>query len=261
MKKHTLYFAAIAATIATPAVAAGPAPSWTGFYIGGNVGGATERASGTSNFLQAGDSAAPNPQLDALNPSSPIGGGQFGFNWQVDQRWLVGIEGDWDFMRSRYSFCRQTDTDSAACFDNGAGFETIGGATDWLATARGRLGIVTSSNMLLYVTGGVAWGQVKTNLAQSCLADGCGLSTTQLAASNSSTTDKAGWVAGLGAAVPIGPNWSARLEWLHIDLGNITGTLTTPGAIPGPTTSTTVWSRGESYDVIRVGLDYRFGAP
>jgi outer membrane immunogenic protein len=276
VNKLTIYSAVAAALVATPAVAADmavkappptspkPAPSWTGFYIGGNVDAVIQQVSGTSDFLQPGDpGGASNPQANNPTSTNAIGGVQFGYNWQFDPRWLVGIEGDWDFTHTRYSFCRQTDTLSVACFDNNNGFETIGSNTDWLATLRGRFGFVNSSNILLYVTGGVAWGRVNTNLAQSCLVDGCGDSIIKLAASNSSATDKAGWVAGLGAAIPIDRNWSARLEWLHIDLGTITSTFTTPGVINGhgATTSTTVWSRNERYDVLRVGLDYRFGAP
>jgi outer membrane immunogenic protein len=273
VNKLTIYSAVAAALSATPAIAADiamkapaapmSAPSWTGFYVGGNVGAIIQQASGTSDFVQpGGDGEAPNPQANNPTSTNAIGGVQIGYNWQLDPRWLVGIEGDWDFTHTGYSFCRQTGTGSVACFDNTDGFETISSSTDWLTTLRGRLGFINSSNVLLYVTGGVAWGQVKTDLAQSCLVEGCSASTTKLFASNASATDKAGWVAGLGAALPIDRNWSARLEWLHIDLGNITSTLATPGQVGATsTTSTTVWSRNERYDVLRVGLDYRFGSP
>jgi hypothetical protein len=52
----------------------------------------------------------------------------------------------------------------------------------------------------------------------------------------------------------VGGNWSARVEWLHFDLGTITDSFATVGA---PGVQTTVWSRSNQYDVIRVGLDYR----
>jgi outer membrane immunogenic protein len=270
MKKTIGHWAVVASLIVTPVAAAdmatkAPAPSasWAGFYIGVNGGAVIQQASGTSDFLQPLDVGdAPNPQSNNPTSTNAIGGVQIGYNWQLDPRWLLGIEGDWDFTHTRYSFCRQTDIPSAACFDNNDGFETIGSSTDWLTTLRGRFGFINTSNVLLYATGGVAWGRVETDLAQSCLAGGCGASGTKLFAASSSATDKVGWVAGLGAGIPIDRNWSARLEWLHIDLGNITSTLTTAGALLGTTTtSTTVWSRSERYDVIRVGVDYRFGIP
>jgi outer membrane immunogenic protein len=80
-----------------------------------------------------------------------------------------------------------------------------------------------------------------------------------LLASSTTSTTKSGWVAGLGSAVALQGNWSARLEWLHIDLGSVSNSFTTSGLTGGaiPSTQTTVWSRAERYDVIRLGLDYR----
>jgi opacity protein-like surface antigen len=53
-------------------------------------------------------------------------------------------------------------------------------------------------------------------------------------------------------------NWSARVEWLYIDLGNVASALSTAGSIPG--VQTTVWSRSESYNEVRFGIDYKFAA-
>jgi outer membrane immunogenic protein len=269
--------AAIAVLVVTPVAAAdlalkAPPPpppySWNGFYVGGNLGGVLETASGTSDFLDSAPIpaalfSATNPQNNRLNPSSVIGGGQIGYNWQFNQRWLAGIEGDWDFTNANYSFCRQTNTASIACFNPpiGDGFENIASTTRWLATLRGRLG-VTAGNWLFYGTGGVAEGQVATTLTQNC-PTGCGSSATALLASGSSTATRTGWVAGLGGEVAFWGNWSTRIEWLHIDLGNIGSSFTTNGSSTPvlaavPSTQTTVWSRSERYDVFRVGLNYRF---
>lgn len=251
------FAADMAVKVPPPPVAPQTPPlTWNGLYVGANMGGAVEHAAGTSNFLDtvaAGTAFAANPQSNGFNPAAFVGGGQIGYNWQRDPRWVIGVEGDWDFTNAVYSFCRQTNTLSAACSDNFFGFETIGSQTRWLSTARARLG-VTVGNFLLYGTGGAAFGRVDTNLRQSCLLAGCGLSTTSLAASTSFQNTRAGWVAGLGVETPTIGNWSARLEWLHIDLGTITDAFATVGT----GVETTVWSRSERYDVIRVGLDYRF---
>jgi outer membrane immunogenic protein len=151
MKRLATAIAAIA-LIGTPAFAAdmavkmpvkapppAPAPvvSWTGFYVGGNIGGVVEHF-------------------------------QAGYNWQFNPQWLVGVEGDWDWTNTGYSFCRQTNQLSAPCFNNGFGFESISSKTDWLATVRGRLGFVWG-NWLFYGTGGAAWGRVNTTATLNCL--------------------------------------------------------------------------------------------
>jgi outer membrane immunogenic protein len=252
---------ALAADMPVKAPPPPPPLIWSGFYIGGNIGIVSERASGTSDFL---DPSAPpgesrtNPQSNSFTNTTGIGGGQIGYNWQIDPRWLVGLEADWDATRPGYSFCRQTSTTSLACTDNGDGFETISSNTKWLASARARLGF-TMGNWMLYGTGGIAWGRVDTTLTENCLVFGCGSSSTALFATNTSTTTKAGWVGGVGAAVALWSNWSARAEWLHYDLGTISNTLTTAGLTGGvtPSLQTAVWSRTERYDVIRIGFDYR----
>ncbi len=100
-----LAFAAVAA-FAGAADAASPPPNWTGFYIGGNIGGVASRSSGTSDFL---DPSAPpglttNPQSNSFNNSSFIGGVQAGYNWQFAPRWVAGIEADWDWTRVELRF-------------------------------------------------------------------------------------------------------------------------------------------------------------
>jgi outer membrane immunogenic protein len=132
-----------------------------------------------------------------------------------------------------------------------------------LATFRGRLG-VTWQNWLFYATGGAALGRVRTDLTLSRLATGCGgFSNTLLFASSSGSITKAGWVAGLGAELMLSRNWSGRAEWLHIDLGSISDSLPTMGGnpnfiFPNSIFQTAIWSRNESFDEFRIGLNYLF---
>lgn len=250
---------AFAADMPLKAPPPAPAPlGWTGFYVGANVGFVNAHQSGTSDFLDPfalpGDSVA-NPQHNSFSQTSAIGGFQAGYDLQVDPRYVVGIEGDFSFLHPSYSLCRQTNTNSAPCTNTGDGFETIGGSTHWLSTVRGRFG-VTVQNFLLYGTGGVAFGSVETNLAQIC-PTGCGSSSAAINVSSSTTTTRAGWAAGLGGEMRIWRNWDARVEWLHVDLGTVNGSLTTAGLIIAtPSTETTTWSRSERYDIIRFGVDY-----
>jgi outer membrane immunogenic protein len=221
-----------------------------------------EHASGTSDFIDtgfdpgAGFTGFPfNPQSNSFTNARFLGGVQAGYNWQFNPQWLVGVEGDWDWAHTGYSFCRITDQFAAPCFNNGFGFENISSKTDWLATVRGRLGFVWG-NWLFYGTGGAAWGRVNTTVTLNCLgAGGCGNSFTLLLGSSTASTTAAGWVAGAGAEWMLARNWSVRAEWLHIDLGTISDSVTTVGT---PGIQTAVWSRTERYDEFRVGANYLF---
>jgi outer membrane immunogenic protein len=162
-----------------------PLYTWTGFYVGVNLGGAwTNTSSGT---------------IDS-DLSGVIGGGQIGYNWQAGQI-LLGIEGD--FQGSGQS---------------GSGSTTIGGvtfATDskipWFATLRGRLGYVNGP-WLIYATGGAAW--LKYELDVSALG-----------ASVSDHTTQSAWTVGGGVEWMFFPKWSAKLEYLYIDTDSTSVTL------------------------------------
>ncbi len=231
-----------------------PAPvyNWTGFYVGGNVGGAWEKASGTSNWFDSGDVPANNPQANSLNSSSVIGGVHGGYNWQINQ-WVLGVEGDWDWMHAKTGFCRQTDLNSLPCSDIGRGFLTINSGTDWIATARGRLGFAWD-RFLIYGTGGAAWGKVDTTINANCLVNGCGSSFTKLNTTGSFSDTRVGWVAGAGVEAMLTPNWIVRAEYLHIDLGTVSDTLSLAGST-GPQSAT--WSRAVTVDEVRAGISYK----
>jgi outer membrane immunogenic protein len=238
--------------------------SWTGFYIGGNAGLAQQSASGTSDFLDSGAAAlgfsSSNPTSFSPNSSGFIGGAQVGYNWQVAPNWVLGVEGDWESMKTKYNFCRQTNTSSVACIDNSNnifGFESIGSQSNWLATARGRVGVALD-RVMVYGTGGAAWTSIQTTESLSCLDDGCGSSTHALAASSTVTQTKAGWVAGVGAEGMLDRNWSIKAEWLHADFGNLSNTFSVAGSNGGvASTQTVVWKRDETFDIFRVGVNYK----
>jgi outer membrane immunogenic protein len=118
---------------------------------------------------------------------------------------------------SGFVLCRQTDIGSDPCDNNGHGFETVGSKL----TARARLGVLANPWLLLYGTGGAAWGQIETTLSQIC-GSGCGpASLTSVAVSSSASDTRLGWVAGVGAEAMLSDHWSLRGEWLHVDLGTV----------------------------------------
>jgi outer membrane immunogenic protein len=237
-----------------PPMVAPAAPSWTGFYIGGNVGYLiNHNSSGETNFTQPA-AVVSTPQAITPSESAFTGGGQIGYNWQFAPSWVLGFEGDWNWTNPKNSFCRTTDA-GPPCTDLGRGFETISDKTDWLATARARVGYVWSS-VLFYGTGGVAWGKVETTLSASCLVAGCGNNATANATSASFNNTRSGWVAGAGAEAMLTPNWTARIEWLHYDLGQLTNAYVAPAAFGSYGVS---YTRTLQYDAVRFGVNYKFG--
>lgn len=114
-----------------------PVPSWTGFYVGGHVGGAGMNVDGLFNPSELPG----NPWGD---DSSIVGGGHAGFNWQNDS-FVYGLEVD------------VSGTDYHTVVDHLAGSESAQAEIDLLASARARLGMAFTDVTLIYVTGGVAF--------------------------------------------------------------------------------------------------------
>jgi outer membrane immunogenic protein len=169
-----------------------PAISWTGFYIGGNVGGAWSNTDAT-------DQNGRNFFSDTV--AGVVGGGQIGYNWQINN-WLIGVEGDFNGSSQR---------ESGAIIDplTGAAVADAEAKVQWFATARGRLGYVNGP-WLIYATGGAAW----VNFEASVNVPGIG--------SVSDETTRSGWTVGGGVEWMFLPKWSAKLEYLFIDVGDRT---------------------------------------
>jgi outer membrane immunogenic protein len=192
---------------APPQVAA-PVYNWSGFYIGGNAGGAWA----TSSWTTAGNIS---------NATGGVAGGTAGFNFQTGHA-VFGLEGDVDWANVKGT------TTSPGC---PAGCTTN---EDWLATARGRAGYAFD-RVMPYVTGGVAFGDIKA-------------STPGFAGQAQTNT---GWTAGGGVEFALTNNWTAKAEYLHVDLGNMNC-----GFNCGVTANNNVSLRE---DVVRGGVNFRFG--
>jgi outer membrane immunogenic protein len=180
MKKIAIGFAAMAALIGVPAFAAdmavkalppapAPVPTWTGFYAGIQFGG---------GWSDEPVNYSPNDPASALifngNPlfggnqtlassyripqSGLVGGFEAGYNWQAGSNWLLGLETDFSFsgMNGRAS--------TTSIFSNVGFGETqstnADQSTDWYGTVRGRAGWLATPNLLLFGTGGFAYGRV-----------------------------------------------------------------------------------------------------
>jgi outer membrane immunogenic protein len=192
-----------------PTYVAPPLYNWTGFYVGINGGGGF----GHSNMSNALGSTG-------TNVSGGLVGGTLGYNYQAGQ-WVFGIEGDGDWSDISGS------TTNAVC--PGTSCEV---RNDWLATLRGRVGYAYD-RFLPYITGGAAFGDIKMTPT--------GFS--------GATTDKAGWTLGGGVEAAISGPWSAKLEYLYVDLGKANCS----AASCGVSTDTSFHT-----NIVRVGLNYRF---
>jgi outer membrane immunogenic protein len=126
-------------------------------------------------------------------------------------------------------------------------FMTDSTKATFLATVRPRIGVVFD-RALFYATGGVAIGTVKT----SDLFAGFGGTVFK---TTSNTTTRTGWTVGGGLEYAFGNNWSAKVEYLFVDLGNFDTII--PNSAAGAPDSTTVHHKYTD-NIARVGLNYQF---
>jgi outer membrane immunogenic protein len=142
-------------------------------------------------------------------PSGIFGGAQAGYNWQFGQ-FVTGIEGDFQGSAAQ-------DTFAPWQFDN-----------PWFGTLRGRVGF-TMGNALIYGTGGLAYGSL----------------TVQTPGNFTETRDSIGWTAGAGVELGLTPRWSAKAEWLYLDLADRSYSLTGT-------------NNGLTANLLRLGVNYHF---
>lgn len=262
MKKSLIGLVAVGALIAGPAMAADmgmpvkapPAPvaaefSWTGWYIGANLGGSW--ANVPENFAIPILGAA---VANTATSTSIVGGGQIGYNYQINHI-VLGIEADFDGRHNSNNFSCLVVAPTG-CVPASASILGLQDTQNWLGTVRGRLG-VAFNRVFLYGTGGLAYGNVQHTLNETQLTGIGGAPLAALIVSDDTT--RTGWAAGVGAEYAINDNWSIGLEWLHVDLG--TDTLNTP--TPAVVISTVTFNPSSASfhdrsDIVRARLDYRF---
>jgi outer membrane immunogenic protein len=237
-------------------VYADPGYNWSGFYIGGNIGYSWGRSSDTSS-LSNGAGTVLFTSAGSSNLDGVVGGGQAGYNWQM-QNWVWGLEADiqgTDEHGSRGFTCG-----TSICTPPVGGFlalvipgpavsATLDQKIDWFGTVRGRIGVLASPKVLLYVTGGLAYGEVASSATIGALSP------------LSATDTKAGYTVGAGIEGAIGGNWTAKLEYLYVDLGRVSGSFATTIPALGGGTLTSSYSSRITDNVLRVGVNYKFAGP
>lgn len=185
--------AALLLASALPAGAQSPDPlamwggggPWGGFYVGLNVGGGQGQDKYKNPFT--------GKSTHEFDFGGPLGGGTAGFNWQVNPNWVLGVESDVDASGI---------SGSTGC---PASSYTCGSSNSYMATVRGRIGYVPeATNMLLFVTGGGAFGDVNRSVVG-------------LKGAHPSPGDQAGFAVGGGIEDMFAPQWSVKVEYRHIE--------------------------------------------
>jgi len=256
MRKQLLLGAAVGALVAIdPAMAQTPAPgpwNWTGFYGGLNVGWSWGNGAVTYNepAFAALPAGLPTSISGPKFLDGAIGGVQIGYNWQFNTNWVAGLEADfqWASEVANGSFSFATDAE-------GHGIQgSLGSQILWFGTVRGRVGWLYTPDILVYATGGLAYGKV----------DVSGAVTTNFFFPNptwnfNQSAINTGWTVGGGVegVVQNMPRVTWKVEYLYVDLGSISGggldtiTLLQAGG-PHPYT----FSAHFTDNILRVGLSW-----
>jgi outer membrane immunogenic protein len=275
--KRTWFAATVVAALASPAMNAVAADlaytkapvvavyNWTGLYVGGTVGGGWQRSRtdygsdpsyplGPIIFIPAQDFGVL-ARSSSQNGAGVLGGVTLGYNWQRSAV-VLGVEGDWSWTGLKAT---SVVAPVPCCF-----FPTLTTTTetrtDWLATLRGRIGVLAAPQTLLFVTGGLALGEIKTSttVVPSSATSSC--ANNSLCAAGVASATRAGWTVGAGLEQGFAGNWTVKVEYLHYDLGSVShiATEASPGFpvfLGQPVLNVNTKVSGE---IGRVGVNYRF---
>jgi opacity protein-like surface antigen len=228
---------AIGAAMLTKAPIAAPEwINWSGFYIGGNLGGGFSDGSWADPFPSTiGPRGFVNVAGfgDETHATGPLGGGQIGANWQIGH-WVVGVEAD-----AGTAHIRGENT----CFSGIGGINCMH-QVNAVASVTGRAGFAWDRS-LLYVKGGGAGTDVTYSLLGNTNALALGTGRT--------TLDLWGWTAGAGIEYALTNHWTTFAEYDHIGLPTTVVPFPSVAVISANTISVR-----QSIDLFKLGVNYKF---
>jgi opacity protein-like surface antigen len=239
-----------------------PAPpqhTWNGFYVGLTAGAAwgqydPRTSTDADGYLGPPAAAAVGAAgSQTIKSTGFVTGIEGGHNWQSGNL-LLGVEADLQAVNL------QGATNSGAVPGQPGRFVvTSYGNTDWLFTARPRIGFVAPNNWLFYATGGLALTQLQSNF--SFVDANPALRNTALESGRLDST-KAGYAIGGGVEAPLTSRLSLKADYLHVDFANTSGMVTGQASFnPLPLFSNQIFAHSSDLkaDIVRAGLNYRFG--
>jgi outer membrane immunogenic protein len=239
--------AANAADLPVKAPAYVPPPvaiyNWTGFYVGVNAG---------YGWGEIDNVARPSPIVNVApftlssSPEGFVGGIQLGYNWQTGN-FVWGFETDFQGTTLDHTAARAPMTTLAGVPFPGSSSRFTAGI-DWFGTVRGRLGVTFMPELLAYVTGGFAYGDVSVSSVTN-------LPSVPSRYTGSASSTETGWTVGGGLEYGFG-NWSAKIEYLYVSLSSPSFIAPRTPVVAGANLRHSVGDF--DLNVVRVGLNYRF---
>jgi outer membrane immunogenic protein len=216
-----------------------------------------------------GSTSQPVPNGFRISRTGPVGGFEAGYNWQAGSNWVLGLETD-------FSLSDSGQASGSSIFSPGSTQSTTANQrTDWYGTIRARAGWLATPNLLLFGTGGFAYGRVDNSasflinappgvVSVGAVGGGIPRDTSFLCPNGvtciagSSSAVRTGWAAGGGAEWRLDQHWSAKVEYQFVDLGSETVRITALTAIPPSAPSSFNAIFRDQFHVVRVGLNYWF---
>jgi outer membrane immunogenic protein len=237
-------------------VAPAPPPecdfTWTGLYFGGNAGYGWGHAD--TDFEPLPDAAtfgSLKPTELSPDPDGFIGGGQVGYNYQFNKWFVLGAETDFQGTDIEGHDSTSPIVQFAGPPNAAGSFLAAHERLQWLGTVRGRIGIAPICRLLIYGTGGFAYGNVDYS-ANTNFDNG-------ITYPVDFTETKTGWTAGGGLEYALSNHWTIRAEYLHYDLGDEhrTQNKLVAGVPQGPPFFVR-YNFDTSGEVVRAGLNFKF---
>ena len=258
----------------------GPARSWTGFYAGINAGYSWSQAYtirtapggsfgnsaliGGLAFGSAAGAVATTGPVPPAHADGFTGGGQIGYAHQFDRSIVAGIEADFQGMATGDNTTVVRSQMGAFGFPGNPISQSLSFSTklNWLGTVRGRLGYAVTPELLVYGTGGLAYGEATSSATISQTVQSAPLLPNTYSSSGSFTNTLVGWTAGAGVEYRFASAWSAKAEYLYYDLGSATYNMSplqnfnTSGVLftSNSPTATAVFNG----NILHAGLNYHF---
>jgi outer membrane immunogenic protein len=237
-----------------PVTAADP---WTGWYLGASAGGRFNKDTWTGTGFD-------NPVVPALltsrdNPhdfssTSARLGLYGGYNWRVQQMWVVGLEADIAWANNKTSASSipglaTATTDSVAMKDG------------WDGGLRARLGYLITPSTLLFGTGGVSWMNSEPSISCAGVAIFSWCTGSNIATFRTDSVSKiaVGWTLGGGLETIVMPNWLLRGEYRYTSYASYHATLLANGSGATGIIDTVTADIKTRTQTVLVGLAYRFG--